>query len=340
MTNPFAILPRSIRIGAISTLFLIIIGTGVYSLATTVSKDLSITITPSSGNIPAPAVAAGFTKTAIDTQFSQAGTYSTLSNWLGGCGGPTSGFRWTAQFLGSGSAPCGQINVEMDNNIGQSVLHLHQDPIFNQVNRPIIAFPDLPFGSNGNFMPVEGYYEITFRITAASLNQPDPNHPFDIFTYFNATGPNHNNWWEPDHIETQPTSSSVPDWVDGGLEWHGGSIVGGIGTPSVPSGANHSTFLESYHTIGTLFTSNGSILWKCYYIDNAATSGCASYTANDSSIFSFHDQVVIVGWSQSKANGGADVNITNPIDIYIKNIRIFECPTWPATGCHGTLITH
>jgi hypothetical protein len=151
--------------------------------------------------VPAPAQAAGFTTLALNADFSQS-TYSNVANWVDGCGGPTSGFRWIYRWFPSGGgAPCSEITQVADETLGgQQVLHLQYLPAYNSpgtnTNQQIlqITLPSVPYGDNNNYLPIEGYTEMTFRY-ADGLNQ---SKQVNNSGWFNGGGGGHSDYLEPD----------------------------------------------------------------------------------------------------------------------------------------------
>ena len=279
---------------------------------------------PPSGGVPAPATAAGFTTAALNADFSQP-SYANLANWLYGCGGSLPGWSWPG--------PCARVDQEFDASAGKNVLHLqHSTSDGGNGHSWAFSYPAVYFGpgSTNNNFPAEGYFQMTFRMSAASLVQPNGTSP--VLGGQLAVGTGNANWIEPDTLEVSANSTQ---YGNGSLEFCNGSICNGIF--SWPGGFPTGD-MTVYHTIGILWTSDGtSDYWKCAFLDGNFT-GCAGWNVTNPSTLSNHQFVI--------ANGPGNAG-TNNVDWYLQSMQMWVCPgsygttvQCPGNATNGSAITH
>jgi hypothetical protein len=288
-----------------------------------------------SGSIPAPAQAAGFTTCALNADFSNP-FFSTISSWLGNCGGGTAlwQFYWDVRFGTPGD--CARVDMETDASIGKQVLHLQEQPgdVANNNLAFALDFPGWASATQHQIMfPPEQYFEITFRFTPASLTEGGaPAGPLDIYM---------NGWTngccgtENDYIEY---TGGNPHWGGGQIVWAGNALYY---APLISISMDFS----QYHTLGILVTSDGTTTnAKCAWVDGVP-QGCdlvrpATVTGCDASCvsanFAQHGGIVAVWVGQGNANRGP-----NNVDMYITSERVFTCAGYKSasTYCFGAPVT-
>lgn len=298
--------------------------------------------------IPTPAYNAGFTHMALNGDFSNS-LYSNISTWLTGCGAagwPAWNFSWGFRFGNNG--PCNRIDMEPDSTIGgEQVLHIqfrNSDTTTYNTDAFALSWPTgwTTASSGSGTLPMEAYFEITFRFTSASLSEgASPAGPLDIYWNSVVNGGTSGNI-EPDFMEIDP---HPPNWGGGLIDWlsngpNFGDMYGGTGIFTVD--------VSQYHTLQVLLTSDESTVFsKCTWIDGVATeTGCVQISPQNNpncngcapAIYQLHTLEPNV-WV-----GSGGVSIANNIDMYIQSIRIWECAGYKAsvsetTGCPGTVIT-
>jgi hypothetical protein len=298
------------------------------------SADLTIQIgppPPPNPVVPAPAAAAGLTTQVLNADFSQP-AYSNIANWVDGCGGPTSGNRWTYRFLknSAGGAPCAYLLMETDSTIGKQVLHLSV-PTSDPTNAYDINWPGVPFTAPVVAFAPEMYVEITTRMSLASLKQTNSAYPWggELAIGYDAGA----NWLEPDFFEVATNPNSNNSWVygDGVAEWVNSAIHNGIFS-SPPNGL--ATDMSVYHTYGILFTSDGSTNYsKCMYLDGGIL-GCGEFNLTNPNNLKYHNYIFNMIFGNDAGS--------NNMDIYIQSFKIWACPNsfGTSTLCAGTVITH
>ena len=300
---------------------------------------------PNAGAVPAPAAAAGFTRCALNADFTQVGGFfGNVATFMDGCGG-TGNNLFQAYYAYSGvQVPCNRITIEQGR--GSQVLHLRYQPGDSAGTdypaRPLeFAYPTLmhggavesgwpqPTGAGAlNGFPQEMYAEITFRTTKASLNtgQPGQNIPFSWWQ-MGASGQPSSSTVEVDYIEINSDSNGGSGWLNatGMREWCSVSNCAFPDTQIV-SYADYTR----YHRFGVLVKSDEqTFFFKCFYIDDAL-QGCQILSPVDPAAFKTRDNSFnyLVVWA---GNNGLESN--NPTDIYIKSARVWECPSYQTTTC-------
>lgn len=293
--------------------------------------------------VPAGAAAAGFTTLALNADFSQS-TYSNIATWVDGCGGPTSGNRWVYRWWNNnGVGPCGDLIMETDPTIGKQVLHLQYLPAYNAPGTNtsqqilVLSWPQIPFFDKVNYFPVEFYTEITYRMTAASLTQAHEVN--NMSNYMVSGGLPSYSIIEPDFFEV--IANSLGNGNGRGWLYGDGVLQEGLGL--MQNYPYHlAADLTAYHTIGTLFTSDGnSIYYKCYYLDGTKLGCWLALPSNAPTVFAWHRYIFAMGWG-TDSNNLANGTIINNMDIYVQSIRVWVCPNsfGTSTECAGTVINH
>jgi hypothetical protein len=311
------------------------------------SADLTVQINPAGGLLPPPpAVAAGFTTLVLNADFSLP-AYANTATWIDGCGGPTSGTRWSYR-LGTFGAygnppPCSRIIIETDPTVGKQVMHLQYFPTDNYITpgnvNPIyfLNWPGLAFGPDG-FLPVELYIEMTFRITPASFaTTMFGGVPNIIGASVFPSPPESANNIEPDQFEVFVLSAPhMASYGNGDPETCNNALCPG----SFNSDQLFTDLSSGYVTLAELFTSDGTSYAKCYYINGVRVTqaggggepniNCLKFTLTHPLDATFHNYSNGIGW------GGPDLVAG---DIYIESIRIWACANWQTSNCIGTLVT-
>lgn len=266
----------------------------VASQAADTSADLSIQVTPSAGvTTPSPAVAAGFTTLALNSDFSQ----TQPAGWFG-CLGAGPGRTWYQGREGGdygGQVPCnsnlstGRITLIQDATIGKQVLNLKflpSDVVESNGSGPSrihyttiqtvddITQPPPNCCQHGVTFPSNYYMESTYKIK----NTPDV--PFirmsGIWWGFWQGGegtPPGSRWptLEVDHPEQHGEDPgelgfNVINWMVGGGQ--------AFPPPWGPRGDTQD--FTQYHTFGVRSQTSGNNITLCGYLDNAAL-GCNTY---------------------------------------------------------------
>jgi hypothetical protein len=297
------------------------------------------------GSIPAPAAQSGvgFTTCALNADFSNS-LYSNTSTWINECGATTP-WRFYLGYRYSTGAPCSRADIENDGSVGKNVLHIQFQPGDSSTGNGIFSFtwPGAWLTTTGSpYLPNEMFLQTTFRISSATLTSSwKPPGPFDFWLQSNrapctsGTGTCPPSWFENDFMETDNVGQGgVFPWGGGLIDWsNGNAIYGPVVTGTIDP--------TQYHTLGVLLTSDeSSAIAKCVWIDGSP-QGCNSMTSSSAS----------APWNYPQHNNIVDVflgsggnTISNNMDIYIQDIRVWECAgylatTAPAAGCPGTVIT-
>ena len=110
---------RRLILGAAITLFPIM--AHALQPSTDLSKDVSVSVlqpgsTVCGGQAPKPAQAAGFTKLAFCSDFTQP-EYANLSNWLGYCGATNPKQWWLTNWFGQGPGDCKDVGMVVDGGV-------------------------------------------------------------------------------------------------------------------------------------------------------------------------------------------------------------------------------
>jgi hypothetical protein len=298
------------------------------------------------GSVPAPAGGAGFTTCALNADFSNS-YYSKTATWINECGATTP-WRFYLQGQFGGSVPCNRLTIATDPTFGGTVAHfqyLQNDKATIGQNIFQLAWPGAWLTTTGfpPYLPNEMYYEISFRLSPATLTAGTA-WPIDIWQETTRSpcgpggGPCPPSWVEIDFMEYddlgQPGS---------GFKWGGGIIDWPYGNPAYGPVTVGATDLSVYHTLRVLITSDeSSAISKCTWID-ATPYGCIQV----------HPQNVPGADAQTTAEeyhqwnnaitfflgqGGAS-SISSNLDAYIQSIRLWECSGYKTTRCPGQIIT-
>ena len=308
-------------------------------------------VTCNSPAVPGPAAAAGFTVLAGCSDFTtNSGTnyvvngsgstinWTNLANWLGGCGGPGSGYRWVYAYYYGSTPSCGLIDLETDGTIGKQVLHGRMN-VGDSNGRWIgITWPDgnnVYGGPGPNGLPFSYYVEVTYRTTSASLSQSDNQDVQNFYNVFSGSG--YGAFFEKDYFEVQSGQFNGSTWLigDGGIEW-GPCNNGQCNFMNGQTDSERSDVTQ-YHTYGSLFTSDGtSQVWKCAYLDGAAaTANCGTLQTfvTPGVLSQNHDNVALFMYGDNPTN--------NDVHVYIQSFRFWVCPGSFGTSTQCTnLVTH
>jgi hypothetical protein len=300
---------------------------------------------------PMPVVAAaGFTHCVLNADFTQTGGFfSNVSNFVDGCG--ATGVKiFQAYYAYSGTpVPCNRMTIENDG--GTQVLHLqylHGDSVATTYIRPLeFAYSTLdhhggvqsgwpqPNSPGSDTLPQEMYAEITFRMPQYSLDQGQLGRdiPF-AWWQMGAAGSASPTGVEIDYIEINSDSNGGSGWLNGtGMrDW----CSGGTGCGDFNQPINTWVDYTQYHKFGVLVTSDEATNFaKCLFVDDVL-QGCQHITPKDAT--SFHtnralDPYYLAVWIGN--NGGDnDPNLyesINPVDVYIKSERIWECGAYTSS---------
>jgi hypothetical protein len=323
------------------------------------SANLSAKVGPAAacdnGNalrVPAMAAAAGFSHCVLNADFTKfGGLFGNIANFIDGCGG--SGTKiFQAYYAYSGvQVPCNRMTIEKDD--GTQVLHLRYqrgDSSGTGTIRPLeFAYPTLhhrgavqsgwpqPASPRTESLPQEMYTEITFRMPKASLDQGQLGRdiPF-AWWQMGAAGLQNPHVVEVDYIEINSDSNFSSGWNNstGMREWGGNP-------DSWPNQAIQAyTDYTQYHKFGVLVTSDEKTNFaKCLFMDDVL-AGCqrlipstaAAYRTDRTDNLNY----VAIWVGNNGGDAGPDYESINPIDIYIKSMTIWECPSYDATTCPGT----
>ncbi len=294
-----------------------------------------------SGGTPAQAAAAGFTTQALNADFTiVGGAFSNTATYIDNCGATATYRFYLTLFVsvpGGGGVPnglpCNATAITTDGGI--QVLHM-QAPA-NQYYE--LHWPGYWLKSDGLGMPNETYQEIVFRTTNATLVQDgSSSFFFSIIDMWrqgrgvtsSGTFPP-GEWNETDFLEVTGINNTINNWGGGLITVQNNTLMFGPVTHSTND-------LTQYHKLGVLTTSDESTnYWKCTWMDdvfiqciNQLQAAAISYLQHDNSM------VIDLG------TGGPTLNGTgNTIsDLYIKSIKIWECPNWQTATCPGTMVDH
>jgi len=311
---------------------------------------------PNNASVPTEANRAGFTRCALNADFTTSSTdknginFANTATYINECGA-----NLTWQFYINwwsnppAHAPCNRATIVSDN--GTNVLQMQYltgdwnvgcaangntwpggVPGNQNYHCGDFARLDWPtFFSNNPTPALPGamYTEITFRVPSAANFNPAPN-AVESFDWW-VTNVSVNNY-EEDFMEVEDNSG--PPWNANWSVANGGGYI---------SGGDLSVDWTSYHTEQNLYTNNGSggNTVGCYWIDGTF-GGCKegrmpTLTAAD------NGHIVEVDVGGASCSGG-DTNpplcAPNGITVYVKRILVMECPGYnTGSACTGSLIT-
>jgi hypothetical protein len=310
-------------------------------------------------NVPSMARAGGFTQCVLNADFTKfGGAFSDPAKFIDGCGATGNRIFQAYYAYTAAQVPCSEITIEQDN--GTQVLHLqylHGDSASTGIvgARPLeLAYPTLhhggavqsgwpqPTGPGAESLPQTMYTEITFRTTKPSLDQGHPPPSFVDFpiAWWQMSGNNNPPIYqgiEVDYLEIRSDTNTGGGWSNGTamLEW-------GCANGICPARVNRDiiTYVDytQYHKFGVLVTSDlKTNIAKCLFMDDVL-QGCQHVTPNDPAAYrtdrsKFLNFVVLWLGNNGGTNGAEAVN---PVDVYVKNITIWECPTYLTTNCTGS----
>jgi len=239
------------------------------------------------------------------------------------------------------------MTIELDG--GAQVLHLQYlrgDSARTGLIRPVeFAYPTLrhrgavqsgwpqPASPGTESLPQEMYTEITFRMPKASLDQGQLGRdiPFAWWQMGAMGGIPH--WVEIDYIEINSDSNGGNGWNNstGMREWGCDNCAW-----AHPKIMTHTDYTQ-YHKFGVLVTSDEKTNFsKCLFIDDVL-QGCQ--TVSPSNAIAYHADrsqslhYVVVWAGNNGGNAGPDFESINPVDVYIKSMAIWECPSYATTNC-------
>jgi hypothetical protein len=297
---------------------------------------------------PAMAAAAGFSHCVLNADFTKiGGFFGNIANFIDGCGG-TGTKIFQAYYAYSGvQVPCNRMNIESDS--GTQVLHLRYqrgDSSSTGTIRPLeFAYPTLkhkgavqsgwpqPASPGTASLPQEMYTEITFRIPKASLDQGQLGRDIPFAWWQMGAAGGGPQGVEIDYIEINSDSNRGNGWNNstGMREW--GCDNCGLPHPEI---VTHTDYTH-YHKFGVLVTSDEKTNFaKCLFMDDVL-QGCQTISPSiaiayrtDRSKFLNYD-VVWVG--NNGGDAGPDFEPIIPVDVYIKSLTIWECPSYATTNC-------
>jgi hypothetical protein len=328
------------------------------SNAADLSNDSSLQVDPNTtcdngDAIPVPdmAAVAGFSHCVLNADFTVAnGFFANTSNFIDGCGGTGTktfqayyAYTWVP-------APCNRMTI--DNDGGSQVLHLQYlpgDSLDSGAIRPLeFAYPTLHHGGavqsgwpqpawpGTENLPQQMYTEITFRMPRASLDQGTLGGSIIPFAWWQMWGQPNPPYWqgvEVDYLEINSDSNNGSGWYNAAqlIEW-GCAAQWPYCSWGNPVLASYTDYTQ-YHKLGVLVTSDqNSNFAKCLFVDDVL-QGCQTITPMDVRAYRtdrsqfLNYNVLWVG------NNGLQTN--NPVDVYIKSMTIWECPSYATTNCPG-----
>jgi len=300
---------------------------------------------------PAMAVAAGFSHCVLNADFTKAGAFfGNIANFIDGCGGTgTKIFQPYYAYSGM-QVPCNRMTIESDR--GTQVLHLRYqrgDSSGTGAIRPLeFAYPTLkhngavqagwpqPASLGTESLPQEMYTEITFRMPKASLNQGQLGRDIPFAWWQMGAAGGIPQGVEIDYIEINSDSNGGRGWNNstGMREWG----CDDCGSPH-PEIVTHTDYTQ-YHKFGVLVTSDEKTNFaKCLFTDDVL-QGCQTISAGTAIAYrtdrSKFPNYVVVWVGNNGGNAGPDFEPINPVDVYIKSMTIWECPSYHTTTCPGT----
>ena len=283
--------------------------------------------------VPSPASAAGFTKLAFESDFTQP-FYANKANWLD-CGGATSP-QWFQGYIGveyTAHAPCSNIGQGQDPAFptGPAVLNLHWDDTQYQGAPGVIGTmiePTDTAGHNGPFWTFY-YLEIVARFT-----------PLSLANFYSLWSVAQNGFSiEFDGLEVASSSTDSNACIHNDDSGASQCIWFQAQPPTFPGGIDYT----QYHTYAWRVTSDGStdVYW-CMYIDGA-TQGCQSVSPTADQIAGGSTvattiQLLNTDRGASCPGRNAPCGVTG--DMYVKSVRVWTCPAWsignPLTHCYSS----
>jgi hypothetical protein len=292
---------------------------------------------------------AGFTHCVLNADFTQVGGFfSKTSNFIDRCGGAGNKIFQAYYAYSGAQVPCNRMTIEMDG--GTQVLHLQYlrgDSSGTGVIRPVeFAYPTLhhnggvqsgwpqPASPGTESLPQEMYTEITFRMPTYSLNQRQlgKDIPF-AWWQMAAAGLPPGGSVEVDYIEINSDSNFGRGWNNstGMREW-GCNPCASLNQPIV----THVDYTQ-YHKFGVLVTSDEKTNFaKCLFVDDVlqgcqtiSPSNAVAYRTDRSKFLNY----VVVWVGNNGGDAGPDFEPINPVDVYIKSMTIWECPSYATTNC-------
>jgi hypothetical protein len=318
------------------------------------SADLSLKVGPAVAcdngdalGAPAIAVAAGFSHCVLNADFTKiGGFFGNIANFIDGCGGTGARIFQAYYAYSHIQVPCYRVTIESDS--GTQVLHLRYQPGDSSGTGAILplefAYPTLkhkggvqgyPASPETESLSQEMYAEITFRMPKASLDQGQNNIPFAWWQMTGTSNPPVEHDVEIDYLEINSNSNYGYGWNNSTSmrEWGCGTNCA-WGEPPI---VTHTDYTH-YNKFGVLVTSNEiTNFTKCLFI-NDLLQGCQQLTPADAAAYltdrskSPNYDVLWLGYNSG--NKGPEPN--NPVDIYLKSMTIWECPSYHATTCPGT----
>jgi hypothetical protein len=308
------------------------------------------------GDLPAPAVAAGYTTCAANYDFSTATDFTTNGNtynfsniatWLG-CSGQNTALWWTSSYNSPGTAPCSDFNIINDSTIGTNVL----DMAFSAADaNNSVSATTMSMGNGGwggatpaqtNNFPQGIYLEYALEILPADINPYDTNnggdpkcatHYCEQFGFFSLDTSGPFNEWDVIESDTGSSGNSAKAYSGGNTDWESYS----------PAPNNE----FSWHTYGMLLTTDGATgIAKCNYVDgnhttsgSASSTGCYEHWDGVGSGFQYAARQyfgLMLGAQEFQECyfGGACAAPTVTQHMHVKYIRIFTCAGWASGQCN------
>jgi hypothetical protein len=313
---------------------------------------------------PAPAAATGFNHCALNADFSQPGGYfSNPANFMDCAGARTSSrffmmFQWTTYK----AAPCDRFSIVMDGTSQAARLQFFQTDQNNFVhlNWPWqenwqsgpIGFQG---GPNGLGLPFQGYFELTWRAPASTLNAVPSGQGWMPIAFWLRKDDQYSatSWIETDFFEISTgrssPSSGWPWHLTAMRDWTCAPGCSGIVTPGggwrqapVPAPACGSDCGDAdwdevpmdftvYHKYGFLVTSDESTaLAMCLYVDDQLRR-CQKGSAGSNPALQYkqmHNFITIwLGPQVGSIASGVE------LDMYLQSIRVFECNDYASSTC-------
>jgi hypothetical protein len=257
---------------------------------------------PAAGSIPAPAQAAGFTKCALNADFTTSSTdsngikYSDVTTWISECGAPTRTYNfhvvWWYNVTDVNPCPSGNGNVSIVSDPlggGFNVFHMQytladQTRFINacntncsgyQYDNLLLEWPTLAQNSPG--LPYEMYIENSVYIPTTTLNSGVSGHQPGLAP--NSTDVSSAYVTHKPHLAIDQFEINAAGFDSGQTSWtwnSGFGVLDASDTNVFSSGINGSAFNFSsgYNVIGQLITSDEARKVSICTFINGVSQGC------------------------------------------------------------------
>jgi hypothetical protein len=240
-------------------------------------------------------------------------------------------------------------NRVFDSVLGVNVLNMHWDSRdfdggSGCGHNSILLSSTSHQGSGTSTFPLNWYIEAVVRMGQATPT--DSTNGSEVAAFWGTSGsPNFGSGVASEFTEFDILNEFHSSFGMSGLETHRswgvtGSCDGGLFTYCFGATPYSSVDATIWHKVGYLVTSDGSTdIQACYYADAGPGTPLHLWTCGSERPFDWHHTPSSVVFNEQRGDfllftGG----VNGPADYYVQYIRVYSCPSWQTSQCHGAIL--